>query len=128
MHFSLHNQPILCRASDLPWSQVQPLLVSEFIEDAIQLIEHRTQVGETSCEMVAWLRERLDWSADRLNPPPLVTGQDLQEAGFQAGPKFKMILDQLRCRQLDGLLADRNAALSWVVENWDAGGAGQEGQ
>src|SRR5207247_9561532 len=39
--------------------------------------------------------ERLlrEWSADDLNPAPLLTGHDLQRLGLEPGPQFKRLLD-----------------------------------
>ncbi len=45
-------------------------------------------------------------------PPPLVTGDDLIEAGVAAGPIFKRVLDELYRQQLEGQLADRESALA----------------
>ena len=36
-----------------------------------------------------------------LDPPPLISGDDLIKAGFRPGPQFKEVLDQVRDAQLD---------------------------
>jgi poly(A) polymerase len=48
---------------------------------------------------------------DELNPPPLITGDDLVELGMSPGPKFKKLLDQVRTAQLDGEILDRAEAI-----------------
>jgi hypothetical protein len=63
---------------------------------------------------VAYCRERLAWPADRLNPPPLLTGDDLRRHGVQPGPVFARLLEALRDAQLDGKVRDRNEALEFV--------------
>ncbi len=64
---------------------------------------------ELPLEEVDAERQRL---ADReLFPPPLLTGNDLKEAGLIPGPLFKSILHELETRQLEGTLFDRAAAL-----------------
>jgi poly(A) polymerase len=45
-----------------------------------------------------------------LNPPPLLTGDDLIAMGWKPGPKFKPILETIRQKQLDGEIATRAEA------------------
>ena len=47
---------------------------------------------------------------DVLNPPPLVTGNDLIALGLQPGPQFKQLLDEVRDAQLNGELSNRDEA------------------
>ncbi|MBL8817680.1 MAG: CCA tRNA nucleotidyltransferase [Planctomyces sp.] len=49
-------------------------------------------------------------------PRPLVTGNDLLERGIPGGPRIREVLTQLRNEQLDGLLADRAAAIQRLDE------------
>jgi hypothetical protein len=45
--------------------------------------------------------------------------------GFQPGPRFRTILDEIEDLQLDGALKSREDALDYVREHWTApGGAG----
>ncbi len=39
---------------------------------------------------------------EELNPPPLITGEDLKQLGLKPGPQFKQLLDALRDAQLNG--------------------------
>lgn len=48
-------------------------------------------------------------------PPPLVTGDDLTDAGLQPGPRFKVALDQTYDAQLEGHVLTRDAALQMAV-------------
>lgn len=47
-----------------------------------------------------------------LNPPPLVTGTDLEAAGHEPGPAFKPALAAARAGQLDGRIATPAEALA----------------
>ncbi|MFO0962771.1 MAG: CCA tRNA nucleotidyltransferase [Phycisphaerales bacterium] len=47
-----------------------------------------------------------------IQPPPLVTGDDLVAMGLAPGPAFRPLLDALYDRQLEGALADRESALA----------------
>jgi tRNA nucleotidyltransferase/poly(A) polymerase len=45
---------------------------------------------------------------------PFVTGKDLIARGMQAGPKFREILDDIKERQAEGTLKDRQEALEYL--------------
>lgn len=51
---------------------------------------------------------------EQLDPPPLLTGDDLVALGWKPGPKFRTVLEELRKRQLDGELTTRAQALGFV--------------
>jgi poly(A) polymerase len=56
--------------------------------------------------------KRREWAASgELDPPPLLTGDDLKEMGLPPGPLFKRILDAVREGQLDGTLTTRDGAV-----------------
>jgi poly(A) polymerase len=52
-----------------------------------------------------------EWTAEDLNPPPLLTGHDLARHGLEPGPHFKRLLDAIREAQLDGSVKTRQQAL-----------------
>ncbi|MBI3862618.1 MAG: CCA tRNA nucleotidyltransferase [Planctomycetia bacterium] len=52
--------------------------------------------------------------ASEINPPPLITGDDLLAMGLVPGPKFKEILERVRDAQLDGLVTTRDEALEFA--------------
>ena len=49
-----------------------------------------------------------------VNPPALITGKDLIDAGYKPGPEFKKVLDDVRDAQLDGKIATREEALEMI--------------
>jgi putative nucleotidyltransferase with HDIG domain len=53
-----------------------------------------------------------------LSPPPLITGHDLIEAGYQPGPLFKEILDAVEDLQLERALLTREDALQHVLKTF----------
>jgi putative nucleotidyltransferase with HDIG domain len=57
------------------------------------------------------LAKQNEFSKEEIKPKPLVTGHDLQQLGVPPGPKMGEILNQLMDEQLEGKLADREAAL-----------------
>lgn len=55
--------------------------------------------------------------AQGLAPTPFVTGDDLVAMGMRPGPEFRPMLDRTYDLQLNGALADRDAALA-AVRGW----------
>ena len=56
-----------------------------------------------------------------INPPPLLTGDDLVRHGLKPGARFATLLDQVRDAQLDGRIDSKDEALAWI----DRCGAGE---
>lgn len=50
----------------------------------------------------------------RTEAKPLATGQDLIDRGFQPGPQFREILDEVKERQAEGSLKNREDALRYL--------------
>ena len=55
---------------------------------------------------------------EALAPPPLINGHDLIALGLKPGPLFSEILKQAEDLQLEGVLAAREEALSWVRKTY----------
>ncbi len=51
---------------------------------------------------------------EKVRPPRLLTGDDLREMGFEPGPLFKTILDEVEEAQLDGRISSREEAAHLV--------------
>lgn len=51
-----------------------------------------------------------------INPPALVTGDDLVRRGFKPGPNFKQLLDQIRDAQLDGRISTPDEAWALIQQ------------
>lgn len=60
-------------------------------------------------------RKREEFSSEPLIPQPLITGSDLIDKGWKAGPIFKKILDAVQALQLEGGLKSKEEALAWVA-------------
>jgi poly(A) polymerase len=64
-----------------------------------------------------FLQEKLkEVPPETFRPQPLITGDDLIEAGYKPGPKFREILEAVEDAQLEGRLRDRERALNFVRE------------
>ena len=49
---------------------------------------------------------------------PLLNGNDLKTLGFQPGPQYKQILDNVLNQTLDGKISDRTAAIDYVKSKY----------
>jgi poly(A) polymerase len=70
-------------------------------------------------ESYEYVREKLQtMPPEVIRPQPLITGQDLIDAGYEPGPLFKEILGAVEDAQLEGRIASREAALELVERNF----------
>jgi len=106
--------PLVAQADQLPWSQLQPLVTAPqvhtvlLIADCLRDLELFPVLGIDRC------REVLAWPETRLYPPPYFSGVDLLKLGVPSGPRIGQLLQRVRQQQLDGQLADRQAAERWL--------------
>ncbi len=133
----------ICRRLKLPGAQIQQ--VARLVKDHLRFM-HVRQMRESTLRR--FLRtdgfeehlelHRLDCLAshgdlsnhdfcrDKLNeldqealaPPPLINGHDLIALGLKPGPLFSEILNRAEDLQLEGVLAAREEALSWVRKTY----------
>ncbi len=57
------------------------------------------------------LQKREEVREEEINPPRLVTGDDLIDMNYEPGPSFSTILETVREKQLNGEITNREAAL-----------------
>jgi poly(A) polymerase len=95
------------------WSQLQPLLINEGAEELIAL--HAAE-ATANADDLAFCREQLARPAAELNPPPLLSGDNLIGIGIARGPGMARLLKAVRTAQLDGQARDREAALKLVEQ------------
>jgi poly(A) polymerase len=58
----------------------------------------------------------VEFAAEPLIPPPLVSGRDLIQLGLEPGPRFKELLEAVQTEQLEGRILAREAALDYLKE------------
>lgn len=93
-------------------AEIKRLLAHPACPLLVQLAEARyVQLGRAA-ERQAALHSRLAAiPPDTVQPPPLVTGDDLLRRGLPPGPRYKELLDVLYTRQLDEVIRTRDEAL-----------------
>ncbi|HEX3147030.1 MAG TPA: CCA tRNA nucleotidyltransferase [Gemmataceae bacterium] len=102
----------LCDAVSTKASKLKPILVHPGIGELLALHRALAVAGNRSTEHVEYCERILhDTPARELNPPPLLTGDDLLTLGWKQGPLFKKVLDAVREAQLDGLVNSRDDAI-----------------
>ncbi len=105
----------------LPWSRLQPILVSSDASEAIALAQAiRSRRSEPTDDLEAY-RQYLSWQKDQLNPDPLLSGSDLLHIGIAPGPAIAKLLSQVRDLQLDGQLRSREDAMAWIQAQRESG-------
>ena len=98
-----------------PWSQLQPWLAHDAAFLLADLLRARAARGHGSAATAGWVTAKLQLPREQLDPPPLVTGNDLLRAGVPAGRAVGQTLAALRALQLDGKITTRDAAVEWVT-------------
>ncbi len=80
-------------ARSMRWSVLQPILIAEGIEDLLDLNEAASSAGS---DEVPYCRSLLEQPREQLDPPPLLTGDDLLAHGVPSGPRYRMLLKRVR--------------------------------
>ncbi|OVE82231.1 hypothetical protein BVY04_01555 [bacterium M21] len=86
---------------------------------ALELELHRIDcmASHGSIDNYAFLLDKLDeLKHEPILPPPLLSGKDLMELGMKPGPRFGVLLRQIEELHLEGVIADKDAAIGWIKE------------
>lgn len=114
--YALSHHHVLLNARRIPWSQLQPILVSPYAWSAVELAHAVALQSELGLEDIDHCRVQLGLAKEELNPRPWLTGADLIALGWKPGPEFTKILAHARTKQLDGELDSREGALAWLSQ------------
>lgn len=111
----VEHQHALDNAQSLPLAMLKRLLASPYRDDLIELVRASAAAAGSDSKDVEFVTRFLaEHSPDDINPPPLVTGEDLIAAGLTPGPEFQRLLDAVRDAQLNEEIDDRDAALPFL--------------
>jgi poly(A) polymerase len=86
-------------------------LISEGIGDLLAMEEAAAQAAGRDASHVDWCRSLLTQPREVLDPPPLLTGDDLLRHGIRPGPVYRVLLQRIREAQLDGVVRSPEEAL-----------------
>jgi poly(A) polymerase len=96
--------------------RLKPVLAHPGIADLLMLHRADALGSGRSTAHVEFAEAKLrEWTENgELNPPPLLTGDDLKAMGIPPGKVYKRILDMVRDGQLDGTLMTKEQAAEFV--------------
>ncbi len=110
----LEHQSALLDARQMPWSKLQKLLIAEGSDELLRLHEAVAKATNTPTAHVEHCRALLTMPREQLDPPPLVTGNDLIAHGVRRGKLYPKLLGAVRDAQLDKQVASKAEALALV--------------
>ena len=111
----VEKHQILADVRQMRTSKLKTLLAHPGIQELLALHRADALASGRADDHVVYCEQLLrEWSAADLNPPPLLTGHDLQRAGLEPGPLFKRLLDAVREAQLEGTVKTPHEARELV--------------
>ncbi|TWT74333.1 CCA tRNA nucleotidyltransferase [Allorhodopirellula solitaria] len=102
--------PRVVQCVDEPWSNLQPILVNRDVDVIVAVAQAIAEDGAG----ISRAQRELQREPATLNPPPLLSGDDLIEMGLTPGQNFRTWLAEIRRLQLDDRLCTREDAVAWV--------------
>jgi poly(A) polymerase len=93
---------------------LQRLLIEEGIEDLLRLAEAEALAAGRDLADVERCHRLLQLPPEELNPPQLLTGDDLKQHGLRPGREFKSLLEQVRDAQLEKRVTTKAEAFALV--------------
>lgn len=115
------HQEALREADKLTLAQLKRLLSHPHRDDLLALTRAELLAQHAELHPVLFCERFLETTPPEvLNPPPLITGNDLIALGLQPGPLFKQLLDEVRDAQLNGEFVSHDAAMEWVRARLDS--------
>ena len=109
--FLLEHEAAIRASRSLPWPQLQRILIQD---GAADLLSYGRAVAETLDGHTAdidYAAQQFGQPSDQLNPPPLISGDDLRRLGIPPGPAYKSILEAVRAAQLERRIRSSTEAL-----------------
>jgi poly(A) polymerase len=111
----VRQQHALRHPEQLSLARLKRLLAHPFRDDLLALTRAYLLATDADLQPVLFCERFLEATPPEvLDPPPLITGNDLIALGLKPGPRFKKLIDETRDAQLNGDLTTRDAALAWL--------------
>jgi poly(A) polymerase len=96
-------------------SRLKPILIHPGIRELLTLHRADAEASGHGLEHVEFCERLLrECPPEELNPPPIITGDDLKTRGLEPGPEFKRLLDAVREAQLEGTIRTPDEAMALV--------------
>jgi poly(A) polymerase len=111
MHDSLRDAPRMKN------SVLKPILAHAGIGELLTMHRIDAQAAGHGIEHVEFCEQKLrEWPREVLDPPSILTGDDLLALGIQQGPIYKRLLDAVRAAQLDEMITTKAVAIDLVKQ------------
>ena len=110
----LRDDPLIRRAKHLPWPRLQRILVAEGAAELLGYSQAVAEVVDRDSSHIDFCWQQLALPREELNPPRLITGNDLKPLGIQPGPAFREILEAIRDAQLEKRIGTKDEALQFA--------------
>jgi poly(A) polymerase len=111
-----NDESVIRRASQTPWPRLQRVLVAPRCEELLAYCQAVAEALDGGATEIDFCRQKLALPPAELNPPPLITGDDLKQLGIPAGPAYREILERIRDEQLNQRIATREEAILMARE------------
>ena len=107
------HQDDLTEAPSLSLARLKRTLAHPYRDDLISLTRVHRLALRADMQPVLFVDEYLARTPQTvIDPPPLITGDDLKSLGLKPGPDFKTLLDTIRDAQLNDQIITRDQALA----------------
>jgi len=117
----LRYEPLIRRAKVARWPQLQRVLIDEGAGELVDYCAAVARVVDEDLSHIDFCRAKLALPPEALNPPPLITGDDLKAAGIPAGKIYRDLLTDARDAQLEGEIRTPEQALQRALTRWKEG-------
>jgi len=114
--FVLKHESEVRAARQLPWPRLQRVLVQPLAPALVDYGRAVAEVLDGTTEDIEYCRSKLALPPEKLDPAPLVTGDDLRASGLPPGPLYRRVLESVRDAQLERLVRNRDEALNLAHE------------
>lgn len=112
------NRHALREAPTMRISRLKRLFADPLHADLLSLARAETMAAGTDLAPVEFCENYLRATpSEEINPPPLLTGDDLIRHGLKPGEKFKEILEAVRDAQLEGQVKTADEALKMAEDH-----------
>ncbi len=110
------QQNALVDAQHAAWPRLQRILTSDGIDELLAFHQAEAAATGRDTSHIEHCRGRLSLPADELNPPPLISGDDLIRHGVPRGKHYQRLLEAVRDAQLEKSIVTQQQALKLVDE------------
>ena len=113
------NHMRFAQAQQMKESTLKKFMRMPRFEEHLELHRMDCQASHGDLTSFNFVREKMAATpVEVMRPAPLITGDDLIDAGYSPGPQFKEILAAIEDGQLEGRLRDRDAAMEFVRQQF----------